>query len=257
MRATTGSRARYLLAPAFLGASAAAGCSGGGEPSVPVPVASDPVAPALERRCGDYRGLDNAFGYCLFTSIREVEDPEAVDRACALAGEWEPECRHAWVSWKLPEESGTSTQTLLQVCGDASDCAFEVVDVRADPVLGRQLARCKRYAGEHGPDCAGHAAEQWWIQDPDPEEVARVAALEVPFPERVAFFLAASVVCRGVGSCDGHPELQAACEAAAETFRRDRMRCPYKARPVPLGGAAPRESAHGASPPAGPPGDGD
>jgi len=141
---------------------------------------------------------------------------------------------------RLSPESGISTEALLDACGTAEDCAFEVLDARASMDIAVQAAVCVQHAGAFASDCVGHAAERWWLPDPSPEEMARVASLDLAHADRVAFFVAASVACYGKGTCDGAPAFQAACEISAETFRKDRMRCPGRRRPVPPGGAEPR-----------------
>ena len=190
--------------------------------------------------CAVYADVPNAWGYCVYSRIRSVRSMDSAVALCQQAGAWEQECRHSWVSAYLPQGSGVATDDLLAACGSGDDCALEVLDVRADPDLATQFQRCLEHAGRFGDDCAGHALERWWVQGPDAGELARVAALQTPYPERVAFFISASVVCFGVGSCEGEPRMQAFCEKSSDTFRRDRMRCPGRARPTPLGGAPPK-----------------
>ena len=69
-------------------------------------------------------------------------------------------------------------------------------------------------ASSMGPyirDCLGHAMQRWWYTAPDADEVARVAAVKSPYPDRIAFYVAASVACSNVGSCDGDPTMNSIC----------------------------------------------
>lgn len=218
-----------------LAALAGCGPDPGPEPAPPPADRRDPVT-----RCEPYRDVPNAWGYCLFSEVRTLVDPAAVGPLCAQAGSWRAECVRTWVTARLEPRSGFSTEALLQVCGDESDCALEVLDARASGDVADQIARCAAFAGTLGSDCAGHAMERWWLPGPSDAEIRRVAGLSTAFPDRVAFFIAASVVCEGKGTCDGEPALEAACEKAAGTFRADRMKCPGRRRPVPAGGAPPR-----------------
>ena len=225
-----------------VGALAALGCGGRDDATASGPIAveevSGPVDPVLAR-CAPYEAMPNAYGYCLFLNVRSIPLPEDARRLCVRAGTYAGECVRSWVSPRLSREGTASTGTLLAVCDTHADCALEVLDARAPGDLPSELDACARSAGSLGSDCAGHAAERWWLQDPTPEEIGRIAAMELPFPERIAFFVAASVVCYGKGACTGHPTFQPRCEEASATFRADRMKCPGRQRPVPPGGAAP------------------
>lgn len=224
-----------MLAALVLGALAAVGCGG-----------SDPVAPAVAPTsladCERYAAVPNAYGYCLTSRVRSAPSAADAMRVCGAAGTYAEECARAWVSPRLSPSSGLDTQELLRVCGTSADCALEVLDSRASGSLPEELEACRVHAGALGSDCAGHAVERWWVADPTPEEVRRITAMDLPFPERLGFFVAASVVCYGKGTCEGSPAFLARCQEAAATFQQDRMKCPGRRRPVPPGGAEPRRN---------------
>ena len=101
-------------------------------------------------------------GYCLYSLAGGFPAKSEMERLCGLAGDWEGDCRHAWVAGRMKDEENYETTELLEICGDNSDCSFEVLDFRPHPDLKEQLERCRRYAGTHHADCAGHAAQRWW-----------------------------------------------------------------------------------------------
>lgn len=200
------------------------GCFGGdGAPSASAP--EDAVSKRLPL-CAPYRGNANVWGYCVTKHAGAFPTAEDVAALCGTAGEWEPDCRHAWVNGRMQPGSGFSTEELLAVCDGGPDCAFELIDFRMEPEVTDQIAMCKEHAGPFADDCVGHALQMWWIGKPDAEEVARIAALDVGFPRKVGFQVAVSAFCSGVGSCDGHPDNQAMCETQLEIFRRRPETCP-------------------------------
>ncbi len=149
-------------------------------------------------------------------------------RQCSQAGDWEGECRHAWVAGRMKEE-GASLEYLLDICGDNADCSFEVLDFRPDPDLVVQLSLCRKYTGPHHADCAGHAAQRWWRTSPDEEELLRVGALATDYPDKVGWWVGVSVICENRGNCEsGHPQSRKFCESAVKTMTKDPLQCPSK-----------------------------
>jgi hypothetical protein len=188
-------------------------CGGNGAPDR---VPADTRLPT----CAPYKGMDNAWGYCIYKLAGGFPTRQDVEDLCPQSGAWEDQCRHAWVAGRMQPNSGVSTEDLLAVCAGNADCAFELIDFRPEAEVTDQIARCHEYAGRHGEDCVGHAVQRWWIQDPDADEVARIQALDLGFPRQVGFFVAASTFCAGVGSCAGFIENQRICETQLEVFRR-------------------------------------
>lgn len=209
--------------------------------------------------CDQYRHNAGAFGYCLYTQAGGFPRPDDVDRLCPLAGEWETQCRHAWVAGRMEEGSGYELEFLLEMCKGNPDCTFELLDFRPAPEIEVQLARCRQWAGVHSDNCTGHAMQRWWQGGVDADEVSRVAAMPNPHPRKAGFWIAAAVQCQGIGSCDGDPAVQAACEGQVEAFTRKPERCPSATKsPLqpgnkPAGAVAGRMPAGGGSPvPGGP-----
>ena len=200
-------------------------------------------------QCDNYRTMPgDAFGYCLYKVAGGLPDVASVERVCGLAEEWEDECRHAWVAGKMNEDSAYDMDTLLGVCGENADCAFELLDFRPAELIDTQLERCRLHAREHADNCTGHAMQRWLLAGVDAEEVARVAAMPSAFPRKVGFWVAASVQCDGVGSCEGNPAVQAACEGQAEAFRRKPHACPAKTKAPLQPGSKPAGAVAGFSP---------
>ena len=89
-------------------------------------------------------------------------------------------------------------------CGDNSDCTFELVDFRPDPDILVQIDRCTKYVKKHIRDCVGHSMQRWYMSDLTEDDVAHMS-IPSSVPDRVAYYVAASVQCHGVGSCSGEP----------------------------------------------------
>lgn len=179
--------------------------------------------------CDVYRGVPEAYGFCLYKRAGGFPSPEDVERICPLAGDWADECRHSWVAGRMSPDSGYEMEQLLDICGRNADCTFELLDFRPVDEIELQLERCRLYAMRHAPNCTGHAMQRWWMEEqPDAEEVARVASLPSAYPRKVAFWIAVSAQCYDVGSCEGDAGVQAACEAQSSSFERKPENCPPK-----------------------------
>lgn len=219
------------------------------------PSAGDPGGATVERaasgipQCDNYRTMPgDAYGYCLYKIAGGLPDVPSVERVCGLAEEWEDECRHAWVAGKMNEDSPYDMQTLLDLCGTNADCAFELLDFRPAERIDDQLERCRLHAGKHAADCTGHAMQRWWHQGVDADEVARVAALPTAFPRKIGFWIAASVQCGGVGTCEGNEAVKAACEGQVESFTRKPNQCPSTTKAPLQPGSKPAAAVAGRNP---------
>jgi hypothetical protein len=117
-----------------------------------------------------------------------------------------------------------------------------------DPDLATQLGRCTAHTGLHVEDCVGHAIQRWWMGDLSEAELMAGASLAGPYPEKMGFFLAASVACEGVGSCEGaHEAVQMDCERHVENLTRVPENCPSKEK-LPMHGDNPENFVDGGSP---------
>lgn len=188
--------------------------------------APPPPLPGELFACGKYVGVPNALGYCIASHGERLRSLEEVEAICPRAGDWEGECRRAWVSGQLNPNSRYSTEQLVAACGPNTDCAFEILDFRPAATVDAQIDRCTAHAGEYRNDCVVHAMERWWRAHPAPEEVARVAALRSQYPNQIGYYVAAAVACQGVGSCEGDPEVRTACERGVGQFQQDPGTCP-------------------------------
>jgi len=124
------------------------------------------------------------------------------------------------------EDSVWETAELLKACpADAGDCRFEVLDMRPDPDVGKQVQLCFENAGSFSGDCIAHSLERWVRTVPSAEEVARVAQLNVA-PDRIGQYIAAIKVCYGtIDACVGTPEVKAECASRIGELERKENIC--------------------------------
>ena len=185
-------------------------------------------------QCAKYEGDSKTYGYCLYKYAGGFPSIQEVDRLCSMAGEWEIECRHAWVSGRMNKGNEYSTEVLLDVCNKNPDCTFELLDFRPDDDVVKQINYCIQHTHPYIRDCIGHAMQRWWYTKPDAEEVARVAQVSTPYPDRVAFYIAASVECSKIGTCDGDARMSKICQKTAQHYKQYPSRCPaQEERPLP------------------------
>jgi hypothetical protein len=194
-------------------------------------------------QCAPYAGNDSVYGFCLAKYAGGIPTLEDMLRVCGEAGEWELDCRHGWVSGRMNAVDEFSTEELLGACGQNPDCTFELLDFRpADEPL-TQLNLCTQYAGKYARDCAGHAIQRWWLEDPDEEEVNRIAFTPTPYPDKVGYWLGVNVQCYSQGACVGDPHFVLNCEKAVENFSRNPDRCPARTKTPMHPGFRPQDLA--------------
>lgn len=222
---------------------AALGC-GSGEPSVSSPAPPGPRAhggpegPPLDENgkpirslveesgCNAYRDVPGVFGFCLVQWAGRGQGDGKVDSMCRQAGDWESECRHAWVTSRSNVDSQWSTDELLNACpNDAGDCRFEVLDMRPTADAAKQIQLCFENAGNFAGDCIAHALERWVRTQPSPEEIQRVAQVAVA-PDRIGQYVAALKVCFGsIDECVGSPSVKGECLSRVPEIERDEAIC--------------------------------
>ncbi len=177
-------------------------------------------------QCELYKEDPDVYGYCIYKFAGGFPNVDEVERLCPMAGEWEKECRHAWVSGRMNANSGMDMDFLLNVCDGNPDCTFELIDFRPNPDVLVQMDYCIKHVGPYTRDCLGHAMQRWWYTAPDADEVKRVASAKSPYPDRIAFYVAASVACSGIGTCDGDPTMKNICLKNVENYKKFPNRCP-------------------------------
>ena len=126
--------------------------------------------------CAHYATVGAApYGLCVRRHARGQSDPRRAATLCAtLVPDESDACRMDWVLGAL---GGTATtQTLLEVCATAEDCAFYIVDNRPERDVFVQAAQCAAHAGRYQRDCLGHAWERWAEGRPTADELERVAS---------------------------------------------------------------------------------
>ena len=194
-----------------------------GEPALPAVTDLDVFMP-----CAKYKDMGEPYGYCVYKHSGGFRNTKEIDLFCSGAGSWEPECRHAWVSGRMQPSSGFSIEDLLQACGDNPDCTFELIDFRPDPDIVVQIERCTKHVKKHIRDCVGHSMQRWYMSDLTEEDVKHIMSQASSVPDKVAYYVAASVQCDGLGSCSGEPYLERLCRKNVKQFKTKPNQCPPK-----------------------------
>ncbi|MEC7985741.1 MAG: hypothetical protein VX278_11300 [Myxococcota bacterium] len=180
--------------------------------------------------CQKYEKGTDAFGFCLYKNSETMMSIPDVQAYCAYAGKWQSQCIYNWVVTKIAPDSGYATEELLQLCGDIKDCAFRVVDLRPQDDVLEQLRLCKSYVRRNVKDCSMHAMVNWWKQQPDAADVARLMQVSSEPLEEYGYYLAVRIHCDGVGTCAGSPVMNQRCEELGKGFASEKLRCPQMRR---------------------------
>ena len=125
------------------------------------------------------------------------------NRLCPQAGEWETECRHAWVSGRMQPDSGYKTED-LKVCGENPDCTFELIDFRPEKDILAQIDLCTNHV-KPSKTVSGTPCSDGGIPNQMPKkspEFSRTLPILI-----ASHSAAASVQCSGIGTCEGDPYL--------------------------------------------------
>jgi len=176
------------------------------------------------------------YGYCVYRYVGGVQSVGELAKYCSGAGEWEEECRHAWVSGMMNGDTNLTTEVLLEACGGSVDCTFELIDKRLHPDVLIQIDRCARYAGRYAGDCVGHAMQRWYQSKPSLEEFERVVVFDKMYEDKVGYWAGAVVQCIGVGACPPtkSKKERGFCGIAVENFVRRPSQCPPMSKtPLP------------------------
>lgn len=200
------------------------------------PAARDPAGP-----CAAYAGTSTE-GFCLARAAGSAATPDSLDAYCARAGEWAPDCRHAFVRARLREgarEGAPERDALLAWCGGVPDCALEVLELRAAPSWPEQRALCLAWAGPFTTDCLTHALGRWATGPLAAGDVAQIAEDYAPDATLVGQWMGAVVACRAIGACPSAGPTAAACAEGQATMTAEPDRCP-RAPSGPVGAAPPR-----------------
>ncbi len=176
--------------------------------------------------CARFAGQASLETYCAYLAALEIGDPVEALAACSRSGEWELSCRGEWVALWSRHDRGIDTGSLLEVCGDNHDCAFDLIESRPSGDTVLDIGRCEKNAGPYAQDCVKHMLNLWLAAEPEGAEIARLAAIQTPHAREVGQAVAYCLSCRGVGACEGSPEVTAQCERAVEDFKRQPERCP-------------------------------
>ena len=152
--------------------------------------------------CAQYKGKEKVYGYCLSKYVVSIMAVDEMLPVCAETGEWADRCRHTWVSARQRLDSGYSTGTLLNVCMGYEDCIFELLSFRYAKDVYAQVERCVAWTDKYEEDCIDHAIQHWYFDDHTAAEIDElINTLGPAHPERVSYWVAATVTCGGSGSC--------------------------------------------------------
>ena len=163
--------------------------------------------------CQDYLDLPEVYGFCLVQWAGRGQGRRSVDEMCSEAGDWEDECRVAWVTSRAGEHSHWETDLLLDACPPAAgDCRFEVLDKRPNRDVSVQIQLCFERARAYSGDCVAHALERWVRTRPSPDEIETVAQSAIA-PDRIGQYVATLKVCFGIiDECVGSEAVVTECE---------------------------------------------
>ena len=192
---------------------------------------SEEVRAAAPEVCRDYLDDSESFAYCMMEQVVYFTALEEAAAHCELAGEGESQCRHRWVSVQRANPDGYSRDELMAFCGDNADCAFELLEFRPHEDMQEQISLCQAHTAEHEENCVGHAIQAWWLAGVDDESFRAAAEVASPYPEKMGYFLAASVACSdpAVGDCQwAHTSVVAHCERHQEAMMRKPETCPLQ-----------------------------
>ncbi len=188
--------------------------------------------------CAPYGENPDLFTYCLGTGGDRLGDAAAVEQLCPHAAAWENACRLLFVLRFCGQPAGPGRDALLTACAGDEDCALEVLDCRHDPDVVAQLGLCAAHLDRLGGDCEAHAFDRWLMSSPGPEERSRLAGSSAAAarPRAAGLTLARAITCAGEGSCEGPPELRAACQEQRSALSTGEPDCSFEA---PYGALSP------------------
>lgn len=241
--------------------------SGPASPSAPT--VADPL-PA----CAAYAGEPDVYGFCVRRQAALIRDAEDARALCAtLPTAADKACRTAWVEERIHSPNVPARATLLAMCADAPDCAFNLIEALPSGTVFDKLDECQNYTGPYVNDCVGHMLQRWVMARPDEAEVPRVTEAAAAFPEQLGAFIALLRTCQGkvldgvpgaaaaeaVG-CPSNPVAQRRCIELMVQYRAEPPMCNYPHSdviPPPPRGDPPPSAPPGGSPlplPPSPPG---
>jgi hypothetical protein len=218
-------RSNLLLSTFALTAFALSACGGAPEPSVQVQVkaAKTSLNPLL-KICDQYAGSAQLYSFCIYEQARHLPNVGGVEISCKLAGEWEADCRHAWVLQQF-ELKELNPDVLLRACGSNQECIFDVLDaVKSDQPL-KEMDRCAALTENLAFHCREHALELWRVTSPVAMDVQALLAKQTEPDPQIIRFISSVVACSNVGTCSGTDSVKRACERSVARYRSGEISC--------------------------------
>jgi hypothetical protein len=185
-------------------------------------------ADAVLAWCARYADLPDVRGFCLVEQIQELPRLEDVELVCPKAGDWEPPCRHAWVSEQGRRNVPWSGEQLLRACGNSEDCVFQILDTHGNPDVVGAVRSCEERVPKYLQDCTSHALHRWVVERrPDDAEAARVLSALPAHLDLVAEQMGMADACLGSLRCptDGR-RASTVCRSSRDRYRGQPQTCP-------------------------------
>jgi len=225
LRATSRGRSGLLFSAFAFTAFALSACLGEPEPPVQVEATAPKTSlNPLLKMCDQYAGSAQLYSFCIYEQARHLPNVGGVEISCKLAGEWEDDCRHAWVLQQF-ELKEINPDVLLRACGSNQSCVFDVLDaVKSDQPLA-QMGRCTALTENLAFHCREHALELWRVTSPTATDVQGLLAKQTEPDAQMIRFVSSVVACSNVGACSGTDSVKRACERSVERYRSGEISC--------------------------------
>lgn len=190
--------------------------------------AADYVVPVVwaesAESCGAYAG-SSTYSFCLQRVSAQAARLEEMVGICAGSGEWEVECRVAWVRAHINDRR-TSRELLVAGCGGDPDCLFVVTDLRPSGTVIEQLNDCATLVRPFLGDCAGHTLRRHHPLTASTGLQEAIAEAEPWMNPHLAAWGGVAVACGGPGSCADLGPLAKACEPWRARYEKNPEACP-------------------------------
>lgn len=218
-------RSNLLFSTLAFTAFALTACGGEPEPLVQVEAEAPKTSlNPLLKMCDQYAGSAHLYAYCIYEQARHLPNVGGVEISCKLAGEWEADCRHAWVLQQF-ELKELNPDVLLRACGSNQECVFDVLDaVKSDQPL-KQMDRCSALTENLAFHCREHALELWRVTSPTATDVQALLAKQTEPDQQMIRFISSVVACSNVGTCSGTDSVKRSCERSVEGYRSGEVSC--------------------------------
>jgi hypothetical protein len=204
-----------------------AGCGGTQQPDASL----DKLRATAQRRapaCAHYPDAD-LLRYCLATRAHLSPQPPVARLFCAELGPWEETCKIRWLK-QHGLDAALGAAALLEFCGEAEQCAMQVLEEMPLESLELRLERCEHNTPSWSDHCSRHALQRWYRAGPSAEDLRFLVRAEtVPIVQRVEL-AAVAAACMSLGTCDDLPADLDVCVRARDRLLAAPAQCPTAER---------------------------